>query len=221
MSFIGNVEQGKAYAPGWFLAHEECERKTREMTQAMATTRADGAKYVPMGIAFPSNDGNAIGIVYEDVDVTTGNMPGSVVTKGIVIEDRLAVTGASYDAVTLKDLVSPKEQGWQERSGTSPNYTYADSTDTTVDTSKTYYLDDENHTAVSNYAAVLNPKGEGWYERSGSSPDYTYALSTDTEGNTAKTYYEKSDVRLASAAKTALEGKGFTFVAESVVTRPE
>lgn len=220
MSFIGAVEQGKVYAPGYFLAHEECVRETREIPQSGASTAANGGKYVAMGTAFPSNDANAIGIVYEDVDVTTGNMPGSVVTKGIIIEDRLPITGASYDAVTLKDLVSPKAQGWQERSGSSPNYTYADSTDTTVNTSKTYYLDDDSHTAVSDYAAVLNPKSEGWYERSGSSPDYTYTLSTDTEGDKTKTYYEKSDIRLASAAKSALSSLGFTFVNEADVTRP-
>ena len=91
MSFIGAVEQGKTYAPGWFLAHEECERKTREMTQAMATTAADGAKYVKMGTVYPANGATAVGIVYEDVDVTTGNMPGSVVLKGVVYEDRLPV----------------------------------------------------------------------------------------------------------------------------------
>lgn len=222
MSFINLNDQGTVYAPGYFLAHEECVRETREIAQnsALVQTAADGAKYVPMGTAYPTNDGNAVGIVYEDVDVTTGNMPGSVVTEGVVIEGRLAITGASYDAVTLKDLVSPKAQGWQERSGTSPNYTYSDSTDTAVDTTKTYYLPDESHTAVSDYAAVLNPKAEGWYERSGSSPNYVYTLSTDTEGDKTKTYYEKSDVRLASAAKSALEGKGFTFVTEGEVTRP-
>ena len=222
MSFINLNDQGTVYAPGYFLAHEECVRETREMAQnsTLVQTAADGAKYIPMGTAYPTNDGNAIGIVYEDVDVTTGNMPGSVVTKGVVIEDRLAITGASYDAVTLKDLVSPKAQGWQERSGSSPNYTYTDSTDTTVNTSKTYYLPDTDHTAVSDYAAVLNPKTAGWYERSGSSPNYVYTLSTDTEGDKTKTYYEKSDVRLASAAKSALEGLGFTFVTEPGVTRP-
>lgn len=222
MSFTNINDQGTVYAPGYFLAHEECVRETREMAQnsTLVQTAADGAKYIPMGTAYPTNDGNAIGIVYEDVDVTTGNMPGSVVTKGVVIEDRLAITGASYDAVTLKDLVSPKAQGWQERSGSSPNYTYTDSTDTTVNTSKTYYLPDTDHTAVSDYAAVLNPKTAGWYERSGSSPNYVYTLSTDTEGDKTKTYYEKSDVRLASAAKSALEGLGFTFVTDSDVTRP-
>lgn len=221
MSFIQNDMTATVYAPGYFLAHEECVRETRQFAQnsALVVTKADGSKYVPMGTAYPSNDGNAIGITYEDVDVSVGNMPGSVVTKGIVIEDRLAITGADYDAVTLKDLVSPKAQGWQERSGTSPDYTYSDSTDTTVNTSKTYYLPDENHTVVSDYAAVLSPKTEGWYERSGSSPNYTYTLSTDTEGDSSKTYYEKSDVRLASAAKSALEALGFKFVAEPSVTR--
>lgn len=222
MSFIGNVDEGSVYAPGYFLAHEECVRETRQFAQnsALVQTTDEGGKYVPMGTAYPTNDGNAIGITYEDVDVTTGAMPGSVVTKGVVYEDRLAITGADYDSVTLKDLVSPKAQGWQERSGSSPDYTYADSTDTTVNTSKTYYLPDESHTAVSDYAAVLNPKAEGWYERSGSSPDYVYTLSTDTEGDKTKTYYEKSDVRLASAAKSALEALGFKFETEPAVTRP-
>lgn len=91
MSFIGAKEQGVVYAPGWFLAHEECERKTRQISQTGATARADGAKVVKMGTPYPANDATAVGIVYEDVDVTTGNMPGSVVLKGVVYEDRLPV----------------------------------------------------------------------------------------------------------------------------------
>ena len=222
MSFIQNGE-GHAYAPGYFLAHEECQRETKEIAQSGATTASDGSKYVPMGSAYPSNDGNATGIVYEDVDVTTGNMPGSVVTKGVVYEDRLAITGANYTAVTLKDLVSPKAEGWQERSGAGTDvspYVYTNSTDTTVNTSKTYYEADENHTEVSDYAEVLDPAEEGWYESDGQSPA-TYTLSTDTEGDKTKTYYTKSDVRLASAAKSALEALGFTFIVSApTVVRP-
>lgn len=224
MSFIDAVSKGVSYAPGFFLVNnEDCSRETKQIAQnsALVVSTDEGGKYVPMGTAYPTNDGKAIGILYEDVDVTVGDMPGSVVTKGEVYEDRLAITGAAYDSVTLKDLVSPKAQGWQERSGSSPDYTYTDSTDTTVNTSKTYYLPDTDHTAVSDYAAVLNPKAEGWYERSGSSPNYVYTLSTDTEGDSSKTYYEKSDVRLASAAKTALAALGFKFVASApAVTRP-
>lgn len=220
MSFIGDVKQGETYAPGWFLAHEECVRETREFAHnsALVVTADNGSKHVPMGTAYPTNDGNAIGIAYEDVDVSTGNMPGSVVTKGVVIEGRLAITGADYDSVTLKNLVSPKTQGWQERSGEVGSYVYADSTDETVNTSKTYYLKDADHTAVSDYAAVLNPVEEGWYESDGAGG---YELSDDTEGDKTKTYYEKSDVRLASAAKSALEALGFKFVIEGAVTRPD
>lgn len=220
MSFI-NSSNGKSYAPGFFLAHEECVRETRQMAQNNYSVITEGeTKHAPMGVAYPSNDSSAIGITYEDVDVTTGDMPASIVTKGIVYENRLAITGANYESVTLKNLVSPKAQGWQERSGSSPDYVYADSTDTTVNASKTYYLPDESHTEVSDYASVLNPNAEGWYERSGSSPNYVYTLSTDTEGDSSKTYYEKSDARISDNAKTALIALGFKFVTEDSVVRP-
>lgn len=139
MSFIGEVSKGTNYNPGYFLAHEECERKTREIPQSMATTAANGTKYVKMGTVYPSNDGNAEGIIYEDVDVTTGNMPGSVVLSGVVIKSRLAVTGATYDAVTPESGDNPSEKGWYERSGSAGSYVYTLSTDTTVDSEKTYY----------------------------------------------------------------------------------
>ena len=91
MSFIKNDETSRVYAPGYFLAHEECVRETRQIAQSGASSTAEGGKYVKMGTPYPANNNTAIGFVYEDVDVTTGDMPGSVVTKGIVIEDRLPV----------------------------------------------------------------------------------------------------------------------------------
>jgi len=224
MAFIGAGTKGATYAPGYFLANndENVIRETRQIAQSGAVTVEDGSKYVPMGSAYPSNDGNAVGITYEDVDVTVGDMPGSVVTGGAVVyEDRLAITGADYASVSLNDLVSPKDQGWYESDGqTTPTYTL--STATKVDTSKTYYSKSGDiYSAVSDYAAVLNPKAEGWYEQSGSAGSYVYTLSTDTEGNSSKTYCVKSDVRLASAAKTALAALGFKFIATApAVTRP-
>lgn len=169
MSFI-NGSTGQTYAPGYFLAHEDCTRETREIAQSGATTAENGGKYVKMGTAYPSNDANAIGIVYEDVDVTSGNMPGSVVTQGTVIEDRLAITGVDYTAVTPE----------------------------TGD----------------------NPTAKGWYERSGSAGSYVYTLTTDTTVDSEKTYYAQVDVRLAAAAKTALQALGFKFVTETAVVRP-
>jgi len=221
MSFIGAVKKGQVYSAGWFLANnEDCTRETKQIAQSGAVTVEDGTKYVPMGTAYPSNDSNAIGLTYEDMDVTTGDMPGSVVTKGTVYEDRLAITGAQYDAVTLKNLVSPKAQGWYERSGEVGSYVYTLSTDETVNTSKTYYeKDGDDYTEVSDYAAVLNPSAEGWYESDGQATP-TYTLSTDTVGDKTKTYYTKSDVRLSDNAKSALAALGFKFVTVPTVTRP-
>lgn len=103
MSFIGATEKGRVFAPGWFLESEVgVVRKTRQISQTGATTRDDGSKYVPMGTVWPSNDANAVGIVYEDIDVTTGDMPGSVVLAGRVYEDRLpaAIATAAKTALT-------------------------------------------------------------------------------------------------------------------------
>ena len=170
MPYIGN-ETGKAYAPGWFLAHEECERKTYEISQEGAATADNGGKYVKMGTVYPANGSSAIGIVYEDVDVTSGNMPGSVVTRGTVYEDRLPEAVDTYSSATVPTGGNPKELGL--------------------------------------------------YERSGSSPNYVYTLTTDTTAADGKTYYSYDGKKIASAAKTALQGKGFTFVTEPTVTRPD
>ena len=91
MSFIQHDPLNTLYQPGWFLASGDCKRVTVEVANnhSQVVTKADGSKYVPAGAVIPSNDGNAKGILYEDVDVSTGNMPGSLVTEGSVYEDRL------------------------------------------------------------------------------------------------------------------------------------
>lgn len=89
---------GISYAPGWFLAEEKCSRHTRQIAanHAQVKTADNGGKYVPMGAFYPANAPATVeGIVYEDVDVTTGAMPGSVVTKGVVYLDRLPAAPAT------------------------------------------------------------------------------------------------------------------------------
>lgn len=106
MSF-NESKQGIRYMPGYFLASEECTRETVTIlpTHAQVVTMADGSKYVPAGAVVPSNDGNAKGILYEDVDVSTGAMPGSLVTKGIVYEDRLPAAIESAAEAVLTGIV--------------------------------------------------------------------------------------------------------------------
>ena len=90
MSFI-QAENHLGYKPGYFLADtENVTRITYEVAQTHASVvTTNGKKYVPAGSVIPANGSTAVGILYEDVDVTTGNMPGSIVTRGLVYEDRL------------------------------------------------------------------------------------------------------------------------------------
>ena len=170
MSYIGAVEQGKAYEAGYFLAHKECVRQTRQIPQAGATTLTNGAKYVKAGTIYPANDATAVGIVSGDVDVTNGDAAGSVVLGGVVYESRLPEAVDTYSTATVP--------------------------------------------------SGGNPKTLGLYERSGSSPNYVYTLTTDTTAAQNKTYYSYDGVKIASAAKTALQALGFRFVDDPTVERP-
>ena len=101
MSFIYPVEQGKVYAPGYFLAHEECERKTYQMAQAGATTAADGSKYIPMGTLYSETvEGttNYIGFVYEDrlPATLTSAQKTALVAKGFTFVTDTEVTRPDF-----------------------------------------------------------------------------------------------------------------------------
>ena len=41
------------------------------------------------GTVFPANNERAIGLVFNDVDVTNGDAPGAVLVEGWIIEERL------------------------------------------------------------------------------------------------------------------------------------
>ena len=116
MSFTQN-NAGRGYAPGWLLAEEKCSRETHTIkaNDAQAVTIGD-AKIVPMGALISATSGSGssavttyYGFLYEDVEVTNGDMPGSVVTAGVIYEDRLpadvpeaaktALTGITFKTV--------------------------------------------------------------------------------------------------------------------------
>lgn len=108
MSFIQTPEfTGKGFNAGYFLVDDEnCTRVTAEISASHAgvVTRSDGSKYVPAGSIIPSNNSSAVGILYEDTDVTTGNMPGSIVTAGVVYKDRLPVVVDSDAASAMTGI---------------------------------------------------------------------------------------------------------------------
>lgn len=103
MSFIANAPLKPSYAPGWFLADDEnCTRITVTVAanSEAAVTNADGTKYMPMGSVY------AGGLLYEDVDLSEGDAPGSLVIAGHYWEDRIV---GDDDDLTYTGLVSAGE----------------------------------------------------------------------------------------------------------------
>lgn len=95
MSFIkSNTSRG--FSAGHFLADDECLRETMTIraNHSQAVTLADGSKIVPAGALITGK-----GLVYQDVEVTKGDMPGSVVTAGVVYTDRLP-SGSSIEGLS-------------------------------------------------------------------------------------------------------------------------
>lgn len=105
MSYFDGPNKGYGWAAGHFLANDEnCVRKSMTIAadHSQVVTRDNGRKVVPAGAVIPSNDGNAKGILFEDIDVTEGAKMGSVVTEGIVYEDKLpaAIESAAEAVLT-------------------------------------------------------------------------------------------------------------------------
>lgn len=110
MSFIKSTTS-RGFSAGFFLADENCLRETMTIpaNHSQAVTLADGSKIVPAGALITGK-----GLVYEDVEVTKGDMPGSVVTAGVVYTDRLpsgssieglsGITGKAAPAVVRPDF---------------------------------------------------------------------------------------------------------------------
>ena len=72
-----------------WLASAKFQTFTYQIPEELGEVQEDGRKIVPSGTVFPANDETAIGIVFNDVDVTNGDAPGSVLVEGWIIEERL------------------------------------------------------------------------------------------------------------------------------------
>lgn len=157
MSFIQHDPLNTLYQPGWFLASADCKRVTCEVAQnhSQVVTKADGSKYVPAGAVIPSNDGNAKGILYEDVDVSTGNMPGSLVTEGAIYEDRLPASIQSSAKAVLTGLTYISAAPAMVR----PDFDITGLTSLTVTSSASATTAGDTALTVSGYTLKT---GEGW-----------------------------------------------------------
>lgn len=115
MSYIGKTE-GTGWEAGYFLADDEnCVRETRQIaandSRAVVT---EHGKYVPAGAPYPAAGATAEGLIYEPIDISVGAVAGSVVTKGIVIKDRI-----DSDLLTASTITALEGKGFVFKSSTS------------------------------------------------------------------------------------------------------
>lgn len=85
MSFTSD-SQGRGFRAGHFLVDDEgCVRRTMTISAEHASAVTSGGRtIVPAGSPIPSDSAYAVGILYEDVDVTNGDAPGSVIVEGTI-----------------------------------------------------------------------------------------------------------------------------------------
>lgn len=203
MSFIQNDNTARSFTPGFFLAadDENCVRLTREIPQTLATTLSDGRKIVKAGTFYPANSSSTVeGIVYEDIDVTSGNMPGSVVLKGTVYLDRLpasaesgvqsALEGKGFTFIASKPAVSRPQ--WK------PNGSLAEITVTSTEGAAS----GKTHLALSGYTPAA---GEKYLYKVGTAtvaPSVYYGQELDTTAWAAFT--DDSDYTITDTYKVTV-----------------
>lgn len=107
MSYFDGPAKGYGWNAGHFLVNDEtCIRQTMTIAanHAQAVTRENGRKVVPAGAVIPANGASAKGILFEDIDVTEGAKPGSVVIAGTIYGNRLPAALADAAATALKGI---------------------------------------------------------------------------------------------------------------------
>lgn len=144
MSFTASAS-GTTFEAGYFLVDDEqCLRETATISAShLQKVTRNGRTIVPAGAVIPANGSSAKGILYEDIDVTDGDAPGSIVTKGKIYEDRLpavpvsdaktALTGLAF--VTSPSVYRPaifEKDGLVVLTVTAADSATASSTDITV-----------------------------------------------------------------------------------------
>ena len=101
MPYVSNVNN---YSRVNFLKSSKVQAFTTLVSDAGVSANAKGQKIVPAGTIYPANDATAEGIIYNDVDVTNGPQPGSLIVEAYILEDRLPVAPNAAAKTALKEI---------------------------------------------------------------------------------------------------------------------
>lgn len=99
-----------------FLASAKYLNFTREISDEGVTADENGKKIVKAGTVYKNENEVAIGLVFNDVDVTNGPQPGAVMYEGWVIESRLPKTVSAEEKATMTGIKFKDSYETQEAS---------------------------------------------------------------------------------------------------------
>lgn len=85
-----------------FLQSEHFISFTRQIDGTHPQKNAQGI--IPAGSFYPKNDGTAIGLTINDVDVSQGEQPVGVIVEGYVLEERLLEKPTQAAKQALKEI---------------------------------------------------------------------------------------------------------------------
>lgn len=103
---------GGSAISGTFLADPASLRTLVEVPEnaEYVVTGDNGRKYVPCGTIYPANNASAIGIVYEDVEVSCGSARAPVVIAGKVFANRLPAEPTQAAKSSMKAITFINEK---------------------------------------------------------------------------------------------------------------
>ncbi len=87
-----------------FLASSKVQSFTTLVSDTGVPVDANGKKIVRAGTVLPTNDASAKGILYNDVDVTHGPQPGSLIVEAYILEARLHTAPTEEAKTALTEI---------------------------------------------------------------------------------------------------------------------
>lgn len=100
-----------------FLASAKYRNFTRQFSPDGVTADDKGRKIIKAGTVYRNSNGVAIGLVFNDVDVTEGKQAGAVMYEGWVLGARLPEVVSAEDKATMSGIHFKDEYEEQEQAG--------------------------------------------------------------------------------------------------------
>lgn len=117
-----------------FLASSKFQNFTKMVSDEGIKANEKGHKIIPAGTVYRNDNGVAIGLLFNDVDVTNGPHECAVMYQGVVIGARLPKTVSDADKATMKGIMFKDD--YDEQVG---SVEYVVTTDTKYQASTVYY----------------------------------------------------------------------------------